>query len=87
MVARSKVEPERRAAIRYRSNRKALVVINSAGSTQNASILNLSSKGALLQFEGIGVFPDTFELFIGDSRRRVSRIWTRGLKAGVVFED
>ena len=47
-VVQPGVRPERRAAIRYRSNRKALVVINLAGSTQNASILNLSNKGALL---------------------------------------
>jgi hypothetical protein len=84
--AQAEFQPDRRSTVRHRTRRKALVVTNSL-STQNAEILNLSANGALVQFDGIGAFPETFELRFDDRKRRVVRIWTRGLKAGVAFED
>ncbi len=81
------LQPDRRDAIRRRTRRKALVVLNSGWSTQNAEILNLSADGALVQLDGIGAFPETFQLRFDDRKKRAVRVWTRGLKAGVAFED
>ncbi len=83
---RAEFQPDRRRAERHRTRRKALVVTNSV-STQNAEILNLSTDGAMVQFEGIGAFPETFELRFDDRKKCVVRIWTRGLRAGVAFKD
>jgi len=80
-------QPDRRSRPRHRSRLKALVVVNSVGSTQNADILNMSDDGALVQFEGIGVFPEVFDLRFDNRKKRAARIWTRGLKAGVVFKE
>ncbi len=79
-------QPDRRKARRHRTRRKAIVVTNSGWSTINAEILNMSEDGALLQLEGIGAFPDDFQLRFDGRKQRVVRIWNRGLKAGVAFE-
>ena len=79
-------QPNRRKTIRHRTRRKAIVVTNSGWSTINAEILNLSSDGALLQLEGIGAFPEDFQLRFDGRKQRVTRIWNRGLQAGVTFE-
>ena len=77
---------DRREAIRRRTRRKALLVLNSGWSTQNAQILNLSADGALIELEGIGAFPDAFQIRFDDRKKWATRIWNRGLQAGVTFE-
>ena len=85
-VRQADIEPDRRKAVRHRTRRKAVVVTNSGWSTINAEILNLSADGALLQLEGIGAFPQDFQLRFDGRKQRVTRIWNRGLQAGVAFD-
>lgn len=79
-------QPDRRDAIRRRTRRKAVIVLNGGWSTINAEILNVSANGALVQLEGIGAFPDAFQLRYDGLKKYALRVWTRGLKAGVQFE-
>jgi len=79
-------QPDRRDAIRRRTRRKAVIVLNGGWSTINAEILNVSANGALVQLEGIGAFPDAFQLRYDGLKKYAFRVWTRGLKAGVQFE-
>ena len=79
-------QADRRDAIRRRTRRKAVVVLNSGWSTLNAEILNLSPDGALVQLDGIGAFPDHFQLRYDGIKKHALRVWTRGLKAGIQFE-
>ena len=83
---RADFQPDRRDAIRRRTRRKALLVLNSGWSTQNAAILNLSADGAMIELEGIGAFPDAFQIRFDDRKKWATRIWNRGLRAGVIFD-
>ncbi len=79
-------QPDRRDAIRRRTRHKAVIVLNGGWSTLNAEILNVSADGALVQLDGIGSFPDAFQLRYNGLKRYVVRVWSRGLRAGVLFE-
>ena len=82
----SDFQPDRRQAVRRRTRHKAKVVVNAGWSTFDAEILNLSPDGALVQLDGLGAIPETFELRFHDRKRLVTSVWSRGLKAGVIFE-
>lgn len=76
---------ERRSNDRRYRQRKALIVTNAGRCSQNATILNVSSTGALIQLDGIGGFSDDFQLLFDGRKVKVARVWSRGLKAGVLF--
>jgi hypothetical protein len=76
---------ERRNNDRRHRQGKALVVTNSGRCSQNATILNVSSTGALVQLDGFGGFSDDFQLLFDGRKVKVTRVWSRGLKAGVLF--
>jgi hypothetical protein len=40
----------------------------------------------MVQLDGIGSFPEAFQLRYDGLKKYVLRVWTRGLKAGVQFE-
>ncbi len=79
-------ESDRRQALRRRTRRKAMVVVNSGWSTFHAQVLNLSVDGALIELEGPVALPEIFQLRYDGIKKQATRVWTRGVLTGVAFE-
>ncbi len=79
---------ERRKSVRYSFNRYARIQAETAGTTRDCLIVNLSDDGVRLHCEM--EIPDAFTLVMADaarSRRACRVIWRLGLEVGAQFTD
>ena len=79
-------QDESRESQRRPTLKGARIVFNAGRSTINATVRNLSSKGAKLQVTSVVGIPDTFDLFLDGHNRQPCRVVWRTLKElGVQF--
>ena len=48
-------------------------------------LVDYSAGGACLEFAKPIQLPERFEMFHGNTRKRVRRVWSRGVRVGVSF--
>ncbi len=71
---------------RRKTLKGARIVFNAGRSTINATVRNVSSRGAKLQVSSVVGIPDTFDLMIDGNGRQPCRVIWRTLKElGVEF--
>jgi hypothetical protein len=79
-------QTENRYAQRRSTLKGGRIVFNAGRSTIDATVRNLSSKGAKLQVNSVVGIPDTFDLLLEGNARQPCRVVWRTLKElGVEF--
>ena len=79
-------DTENRQAQRRKTLRGARIVFNAGRSTIDATVRNVSSRGAKLQVSSVVGIPDTFDLMLDNTARQPCRVVWRTLKElGVEF--
>lgn len=77
---------DNRNAQRRKTLKGARIVFNGGRSTIDATVRNVSSKGAKLQVTSVVGIPDTFDLLLDGQARQPCRVVWRTLKElGVEF--
>ena len=80
------VSSERRLFPRRRALRGGRMVFNSASSTINCTLRNISDAGARLDVASVLGVPDVFDLKLeGQPRRSCEVVWRNSGAIGVVF--
>ena len=79
-------ETDNRGNQRRKTLKGARIVFNAGRSTINATVRNVSSRGAKLQVTSVVGIPDTFDLLLDGHARQPCRVVWRTLKElGVEF--
>ena len=79
-------QTDNRLAQRRTTLKGGRIVFNAGRSTIDATVRNLSPKGAKLQVSSVVGIPDTFDLLLGGHSRQPCRVVWRTLKElGVEF--
>jgi len=82
----TEADSDNRLIQRRRTLRGARIVFNAGRSTINATVRNLSAKGAKLEVSSVVGVPDTFDLVVDGTARQPCRVVWRTLKElGVEF--
>ena len=77
---------DNRNAQRRKTLKGARIVFNGGRSTIDATVRNVSSKGAKLQVTSVVGIPDTFDLLLdGHSRQPCRVVWRTLKELGVEF--
>ena len=79
-----------RSVVRRRTLFGGRIVLNSAGSSIDVKVRNLSPKGARLEAYGAALMPSVFRLCIQrigapDEIHEARRVWIKGEQMGVAF--
>ena len=79
-------DADNRNTQRRKTLKGARIVFNAGRSTIDATVRNLSSKGAKLQVNSVVGIPDTFDLLLdGNSRQPCRVVWRTLKELGVEF--
>ena len=79
-------ETDNRENQRRKTLKGARIVFNAGRSTIDATVRNVSSKGAKLQVSSVVGIPDTFDLLLeGNSRQPCRVVWRTLKELGVEF--
>lgn len=79
-------ETDNRKVQRRKTLKGARIVFNAGRSTIDATVRNLSAKGAKLQVNSVVGIPDTFDLLLdGHSRQPCTVAWRTLKELGVEF--
>ena len=82
----SPTQSENRNTPRRSTLKGGRIVFNAGRSTINATVRNLSAKGAKLQVASVVGIPDTFDLLLdGHSRQPCRVVWRTLKELGVEF--
>ena len=86
MWTASDSDNDNRQSPRRRILRSGRIVFNNGRSTIDATVRNLSARGAKLQVSSVVGIPDTFDLLLeGNSRQPCRVVWRTLKELGVEF--
>jgi hypothetical protein len=83
----TEADTDNRQGQRRKTLKGGHIVFNAGRSTIDATVRNLSSKGAKLQVNSVVGIPDTFDLLLdGHSRQPCRVVWRTLKELGVEFD-
>ena len=80
---------DRRSVDRAKTSKTASIVFGgkTGERSREVEVKDVGNGGAGIYTSGLAILPLTFELSLGDLRRRCRMVWRRGNFFGVTFED